>query len=218
MRFRDRRDAGRQLAVALAHHRNAKPFIFALPRGGVVVAAEIAAALSAPLDLLVVRKISLPQHPELAMGAVVDSDPTLTVRNEEVISIGGVDEAKFSAVRDREVAEMRRRRELYIAGRPRLVPSGRTAIVVDDGIATGATVRAALQALRRQQPRRLVLAVPLGAPAVLAHLQQEADEIVCLETPARLEAVGYFYDDFTQVSDDQVIAALAAAPASGHHG
>ena len=145
MPFIDRTDAGRQLAKALARYKNQRPVVLALPRGGVPVAAEVANALDAPLDLILVRKIGVPSQPELAMGAVVDGAEPVVVRNEEVIQLTGVSETEFNSVRDEQLAEIERRRKLYLGDRPHPKLSGRTVIVVDDGIATGATTRAALQ-------------------------------------------------------------------------
>lgn len=212
MSFRDRQDAGQRLAGALDSYAGLKPIVLALPRGGVPVAAEIARALGAPLDLLIVRKIGLPQQPELAMGAIVDGPVPIVVRNEDVISAAGITEAQFAAVQDREHTEIRRRRERYAGGHPHPELAGRTVIVVDDGIATGATMRAALRAVRSRKPARLILAVPVAAPSSLEALRPETDEIVCLETHEALGAIGYYYDDFAQVSDEAVIAALASLP------
>lgn len=212
--FTDRRDAGRRLAAALRHLENDSPVVLALPRGGVPVAAEIASALDAPLDLVVVRKIGLPEQPELAMGAVVEGDPPIVLRNEDVIRTAGVDATTFAAVCAAERAEIARRRARYLGGRPRIELAGRTAIVVDDGLATGATARAALRAVRRRRPARLVLAVPVGAPETIAAMQDEADAIVCLETPEWMPAIGAFYRNFDQVADGEVIEALARVPAA----
>ncbi len=148
MPFKDRSDAGRQLAAALAEYKDKRPVILALPRGGVPVAAEVAAAFNAPLDLILVRKIGVPFQPELAMGAVVDGGAPLIVRNEGVIQLAGIDESDFEAVCDRELAEIERRRRHYLGNRQRVKVAGQTAIVIDDGIATGATTCAALRALR----------------------------------------------------------------------
>jgi predicted phosphoribosyltransferase len=210
MTFRDRGDAGRQLAKALATYAGQRPIVLALPRGGVPVAAEIAAALGAQLDLLIVRKIGVPLQPELAMGAVVEAEPPLVVRNEEVIREAGISGAAFAAVEVREIAEARRRRDRYLIGRPHPDLKGRTVIVVDDGIATGSTMRAALAAVKKARPERIVLAVPVAAPEVVEVLRADADEIVCLEQHKAFGAIGYYYDDFAQVSDEEVIATLAA--------
>jgi predicted phosphoribosyltransferase len=210
--FEDRRDAGRQLAAALASYKDAKPVILALPRGGVPVAAEVASRLGADLDLILARKIGVPFQPELAMGAVVDGPEPITVRNEDVIALAKINRAEFDAVRDRELAEIGRRRERYLGARPLIPLAGRTAVVIDDGIATGATIRAALRAVRAQHPGKLVLAVPVAAASTLASLRPEADEIVCLSAPEELRAIGFFYYDFRQVSDEAVIEIMKAHP------
>jgi putative phosphoribosyl transferase len=209
MPFTDRAEAGRKLAAALAAYKDERPVVLALPRGGVPVAAPIAAAFAAPLDLVLVRKIGVPSQPELAMGAVVDGAQPLVVRNENVIGLTGVSEAEFAAVRDRELNEIERRRKLYLGDRPRPELKDRTVIVVDDGIATGATTRAALRAVRGRQPRKLVLAVPVAPTSTLNELRDEADAIVCLEDYEDFGAIGLFYSDFNQVADTEVIATLA---------
>ena len=213
MPFRDRSDAGRRLAAALAAYKDQKPVILALPRGGVPVAAEVAAALGAPLDLILVRKIGAPMQPELAIGAVVDGGQPIIVRNEDVIQLMGVSEAEFKAICDAELAEIERRRERYVGDRARVEVSGRVAVVIDDGIATGATTRAALRATRMRNPQKLVLAVPVAPTETLAEMRQEADDVICLEDYVLFGAIGRFYMDFTQVSDQEVIAALARFPA-----
>lgn len=212
MPFRDRVDAGRQLAQALARYKKDKPVILALPRGGVPVAAEIAAALDAPLDLILVRKIGVPDQPELAAGAVVDGAKPVVVRNESVIELARVSESDFAAIRDRELAEIERRRKLYLGDRPHPPIKDRTVIVVDDGIATGATTRAALRAIRTRAPRKLVLAVPVAPTSTLSDLRGDADDIVCLEDREDFGAIGYFYADFTQVNDATVADLLAQHP------
>jgi len=212
MPFIDRQDAGRQLAEALAAYKTQKPVVLALPRGGVPVAAEIAAALDAPLDLVLVRKIGVPFQPELAMGAVVDGTTPVTVRNEDVIALTGVSERIFAEVRDKELAEIERRRQRYLGARPHPQLAGHSIIVIDDGIATGATTRAALQAMRQHKPKKLVLAVPVAPTETLRKLRDDADEVVCLEDYQDFGAIGYFYSDFRQVTDEQVIEILAQHP------
>ena len=212
MSFQDRADAGRQLARALAGYKGQQPVVLALPRGGVSVAAEVAAALDAPLDVILVRKIGVPFQPELAMGAVVDGDEPLVVRNEAVIRHAGIGEAAFQAVCDSELAEIERRRQRYLGGRERIEVAGRSAIVIDDGIATGATMRAALRATRLRKPKKLILAVPVAPTDGLAAMRREADEIVCIEAHADLGAIGYYYSDFRAVPDEAVIALLAQFP------
>jgi len=212
MSFVDREDAGQRLAAALAQRFQGKDIVvYALPRGGVPVAAPVAAALGAPLDLMLVRKIGAPFQPEVAMGAIADGVRPVVMRNEDVIAAAGVSEAQFEQVRTREAKELARRRAAYLSGRARQDPRGRVAIVVDDGVATGATMRAALRALRAQEPARLVLATPVAATDTLEGLRTEADEIVCLEAHADFGAIGYFYRDFDQLDDATVIALLDAA-------
>ncbi|MHB8886425.1 MAG: phosphoribosyltransferase [Methylovirgula sp.] len=208
MPFEDRAEAGKKLAVALMKYKELNPVILALPRGGVPVAAEVAAALDAPLDLILVRKIGVPGHPELAMGAVVDGGAPITVRNEEIIEMAGVSEAEFAAIRDRELAEVERRRQRYIK-KPRVEIADMVAIVVDDGIATGATMRAALQATRLRMPKMLVLAVPVGPTDTLTAMRAEADVVISVEEYESFGAIGAYYRDFRQVSDREVVAFLA---------
>ena len=208
MPFFDRSDAGRKLAGALAGYKDQHPVVLALPRGGVSVAAEVAAALDAPLDLILVRKLGVPAEPELAMGAVVDGAVPIVVRNDDVIRITGVGETEFNATRDAELAEIERRRRRYLGDRERADVAGRTAIVIDDGIATGATIRAALRATRMRKPKKLVVAVPVAPTESLEELRGEADEIVCIEQYECFGAIGAYYADFQQVSDEEVIETL----------
>jgi len=213
MLFRDRTDAGEQLAVALGRFKGKTCIVLALPRGGVPVAAPVAAALRAPLELVLVRKVGAPDYPEFAIGAVVDGGAPVIVRNDREMKLLGVSEEAFEAICRRELAEIERRRSLYLKGRSAVSPTGRVAIVIDDGIATGATTRAALQAVRKRRPKKLVLAVPVASRDSLADLRQEADEIVCLASPEPFRAVGHFYDDFDQVSDKEVQSILSSAAA-----
>jgi predicted phosphoribosyltransferase len=211
MLFQDREDAGRQLARALVKYRSRHPVVLALPRGGVPVAAEVAERLDAPLDLILVRKIGAPLQPELAMGAVVDGESPVIVRNQDIIDLTGVSEKTFDDVCSEELAEIDRRRERYLGDRPRVDVKGQVAIIVDDGIATGATTLAAIRALRKREPRELILAVPVAPLETLQRLHAEVDAIVCLDTPPDFRAIGCYYRDFRQVGDDEVIAALDAA-------
>lgn len=215
MSFRNRSEAGRQLAARLKGYKGQHPVILALPRGGVPVAAEVAAALDAPLDLVLVRKIGVPSQPELAMGAVVDGHSPIVIRNEDVIRLVGVDEADFQAVCDEELTEIERRRQRYIGDRTNVDVNGRLAIVIDDGIATGATTRAALRATRMREPKKLVLAVPVAPTDTLAAMRDEADEVICLEDHEIFGAIGYFYDDFRQMTDEEVSDILARFPMRG---
>ena len=210
-RFSDRADAGRKLAEALLHLKDAKPVVLALPRGGVPVAYEVAKALKAPLDVLLVRKIGSPGQPELGLGAVVDGAHPQIVMNEDVVEMVHPSRRYIDAEAARQLAEIERRRKLYRPGGAPLETENRTVIVVDDGIATGGTVKVALTALRKLRPARLVLAVPVAPPDVLATISKFADETVCLSTPERFYAVGAHYDDFAQTEDAEVIDLLTRA-------
>ncbi len=213
MAFDDRLDAGRKLAAVIAPYKDKSPAVLALPRGGVPVAAEIAIRLAAPLDLILVRKIGVPGNRELAMGAVVDGAVPIVVRNEDIIQLVGITEAEFQAVCDRELEEIDRRRVRYLGKRERVDLGGRTAIVVDDGIATGATMRAALKATRMRSPAKLMLAVPVAPTDTLVSLRKEVDDLICLEDHEAFGAIGYYYRDFRQVSDEEVVETLKRFPA-----
>jgi putative phosphoribosyl transferase len=208
MPFHDRSDAGRRLAQVLIRYKDSGAVVLALPRGGVPVAAAIATMLHAPLDLVLVRKIGVPYQPELAMGAIADGGSEIIVRNEDVIEAAGVTEAEFDLVRDAERMEIERRRSLYLGDRRRPEVKGRVAIVVDDGVATGATTRAALRAVRARGPKKLVLAVPVAPSDTLAAMGDEADEMVCLEVHEAFGAIGFYYANFRQVSDEEVVSIL----------
>jgi len=209
--FLDRREAGRQLGKELAKTDWRDPVVLALPRGGVPVGFEVAKELHAPLDVLLVRKIGAPGHPEFAIGAVVDGkDPQLVV-NEEAALILGPSSDYLEAEKKRQLVEIERRRERYLGARAPVPIEGRTAIVVDDGIATGSTVKVALKALRRSDADRVVLAVPVAPRSTIEALRDEADEVVCLSTPEPFHAVGLHYVDFEQTSDEDVIQLLKAA-------
>jgi len=211
MPFHDRAEAGGLLAKELIRYKDSGAVVLALPRGGVPVAAAVATALRAPLDLVLVRKIGVPYQPELAMGALADGGKTIIVRNEDVIAAAGISEAEFDRVCDSESREIERRRSHYLGGRERPEVNGRLAIVVDDGIATGATTRAALRAVRARGPSKLVLAVPVAPTDTLDAMCDEADEIVCLEAHDAFGAIGFFYADFRQVADEEVIDILNAS-------
>lgn len=215
MTFRDRSDAGRRLAKALSVYKGRNAVVLALPRGGVPVAAEVAEALDASLDLILVRKIGVPSQPELAMGAVVDGAAPIVVRNQEVIELSGTTAEEFDAVCTEELAEIERRRKLYLGERTRAPIAGQVVIVVDDGIATGATTRAALQAIRNRKPNELVLAVPVAPPDTIERLRGEVDALICLEAPEAFGAIGYFYRDFRQVGDEEVVETLKRFPVKG---
>jgi putative phosphoribosyl transferase len=207
--FADRTEAGRLLARQLLGLKLADPVVLALPRGGVPVAAEVAAALHAPLDLLLVRKIGAPGQPELAVAAVAEGPHGEVVIEPETLRMSGANLAYVERKAKEELREIARRRTAYLSDRPALSVEGRTAVLVDDGIATGTTVRAALQALRRRRPARLVLAIPVAPPEVVAALRAEVDDLVCLSQPPFFHAVGVHYDDFHQVADEEVIRILA---------
>jgi putative phosphoribosyl transferase len=211
MRFRDRTQAGQRLAARLRRFASRDPVVLALPRGGVPVGVEIAAVLGAPLDLVLVRKIGAPHQPELAAAAVVDGERMEIVVNEDVVAGLGLPAGYLEKQAKREVEEIERRRRLYLGGRERVTLEGKTALVVDDGIATGATMRAALRAVRRRKPAHLVLAVPVAPPETVEELRHEVDEVVCLSTPEGFHAIGQFYDDFDQVEDDKVRELLERA-------
>jgi putative phosphoribosyl transferase len=209
--FRNRRDAGRRLAVALAPYRESRPIVLALPRGGVPVGFEVAKALAAPLDVLLVRKIGAPGHEELGLGAVVDGHDAQLVLNEDLVRAVAPPPGYIEAEQKRQLAEIEHRRRHYIGDRPPVAVEGRPVIVVDDGIATGATVKAALRGLARNHPARLVLAVPVAPADILDELSAECDKIVCLATPDPFYAVGPHYGDFRQTEDAEVVRLLAEA-------
>jgi len=210
--FADRVEAGRQLGARLVALNLAHPVVLALPRGGVPVGLEVARALQAPLDLLLVRKIGVPWQPELAVAAVMDGAEPVVVVERHVQAEAGVKQEYINERARQELAEIERRRRSYLADRAPVAVAGRTAIVVDDGIATGTTMRAALQGLRRRSPARLVLAVPVAPPDTIDELRKEVDDVVCLAQPSFFGAIGYFYRDFHQLSDDEVIALMRQAP------
>ena len=213
MPFMDRADAGRRLAGLLMDARGSDAVVLGLPRGGIPVAFEIARALDAPLDVILVRKIGLPSQPELAMGAI--GEEGVRIVNSSVVRMEHISEREFADVEERERAELIRRANRYRPDRPRLPLTGRTAIVVDDGIATGSTARAACHVARAHGAARVILAVPVAPPATLAALADAADEVVCLEAPDPFFAIGQWYRDFSQTADAEVVDLLRRA-GDGH--
>jgi putative phosphoribosyl transferase len=211
--FADRKAAGEQLAESLVEYKDRDPVVLALPRGGVPVGFEVAKALSAPLDVILVRKIGAPGQPELAVGAVVDGGSPETVINEDVKDPLGIEDSYIEEESARQLVEIQRRRKLYIGGRPRPEIAGKTAIIVDDGIATGATVRAAVHAVRRRSPERLVLAVPVAPPDSVESLRGEVDELVCLHTSTLFGAISMYYRAFPQLDAEEVVSILEKARA-----
>jgi predicted phosphoribosyltransferase len=216
-RFQDRREAGRELARLLrAYAGQPDLLVLGLPRGGVPVAYEIALALDAPLDVFLVRKLGVPGHEELAMGAIAGGGTI--VLNDSVVAELGIPENTIQAVAAQEAQELARRDRAYRDGRPPPPILGQTVILVDDGLATGATMRAAVQAVYRQGPRRVVIAVPVAAPVTCEEFAREVDAIICARTPVPFHAVGLWYDDFNPTSDDEVRGLLAAAAARPPNG
>jgi predicted phosphoribosyltransferase len=208
--YPDRREAGRELAARLAAYANRPDLlVLALPRGGVPVAYEVAEALGAPLDVFLVRKLGVPGYEELAMGAIASGG--VRVVNDVVVQSVGVSEAEIDAAAAREQRELARREATYRGGRPPVDVEGRTVILVDDGLATGSTMRAAVAALRARRPARLVVAVPVGSSDTCRDLDAEADDVVCARTPEPFFAVGAWYDDFSQTTDDEVRELLERA-------
>ncbi|MBI1783584.1 phosphoribosyltransferase [Candidatus Sumerlaeota bacterium] len=211
--FRDRTEAGKMLARALAKYREEKPVVLGLPRGGVVVAYQVAELLNAPLDIIVARKLGAPDQPELAIGAVVDGDQPVTVLNPEIIASYGITRAYLNEAIQEQLTEIGRRQRVYRNGHDPIPLQDCTLILVDDGIATGASIRAAIRGLRRKKIRRLVLAVPVAPPETVEALRPEVDDLVCLDTPRNFMAVGAHYEEFDQTSDKEVIDLLERARA-----
>ncbi|RIK79481.1 MAG: phosphoribosyl transferase [Planctomycetota bacterium] len=210
MGFHDRSDAGRRLAELLARFRHdASTLVLALPRGGVPVGYEIARAIGAPLDIILVRKLGYPLQPELAMGAIASGG--VIVLHEDAVESLDISRETIERAAQRELRELERQEAVFRGRRPPPDIAGRTVILVDDGLATGSTMRAAVQAVRQQRPRRLIVAVPVGAASTCAEFAREVDEVVCLHRPADFRAVGLWYDDFTPTSDETVTRLLTAA-------
>jgi len=205
VRFRDRVDAGRRLAALLGKYKNQNAVIYALPRGGVPVAMEVARVLNCPLDLIIVRKIGHPMNPEYALGAVAE-DGFLVVNEEE---LARVDPKWFEAEMEKQKQEAKRRRELYLQGREPITASGKIAIIVDDGIATGSTMQVAVKKVKREKPAKMVVAVAVSPKETAQRFAKEVDEFVAVTIPEIFwGAIGYYYDDFSQVSDEEVMALL----------
>lgn len=213
MLFADRSEAGRKLAVRLKHLKVPHPVVLALPRGGVPVGFEVARTLAAPLDLVLVRKIGAPGQEELAVGAIAEGEPPELVTDEDVAGWLSVSKEYLDNAKQAALQEIARRRERYLGDRQPAEVTGHTAIVVDDGVATGATMLAALRATRRRKPAHLVLAVPVAPEDTLDRLRKEVDEAVCLETPPDFYAVGQFYRAFPQLRDEEVVELLDQARA-----
>jgi putative phosphoribosyl transferase len=211
--FTDRTEAGRRLGEALAERCETDALVYAIPRGGVPVALEVARALDAPLDLALARKIGAPGNPELALAAVIAGARPRTIINEEVARLSGATAAYLERERAAALAEIERRRRLYLGDRRPLDPAGHAVVLVDDGLATGATARAAAAGLRAQGARRIILAVPTGPRSLVRALRSEMDEVVCLRGSGDFGSVGEAYADFRQVDDEEVVACLAAARA-----
>lgn len=211
--YQDRRHAGRVLAQSLARYARQDTLVLGLPRGGVPVAFEVAAALAARLDVFIVRKLGVPGQEELALGALASGG--VLVLNRDVVAHLGLEQSTIDAVVQNEMAELQRREQLYRGARPPVAPAGKTVILIDDGLATGASMLAAADALRQQQPARLIVAVPVGAGSSCRRLAQAADEVVCAAMPEPFYAVGQWYQDFAQTSDEEVRALLAQAGGGG---
>ncbi len=209
-RFLDRAEAGRLLADVVARLKLQDPIVYALPRGGVPVAVEVARALKAPLDLIFVRKLGAPGQAELAMGAVVDGLAPVTILNDDVVRALGVDDATIRAATRRALQEIERRRSVFAGALSPLNVAGRCAVIVDDGIATGATMEVSLKALRQAGAKHIVVAAPVMPPEAFDQFKALADDVACLATPTPFYAVGAHYADFRQLDDEDVIAALKA--------
>lgn len=209
--YRDRQEAGQKLGNELEKLQLHESIVLALPRGGVPVAAEVAKALNAPLDLIIVRKVGAPGNPELAVAAIVDGDPPDVVLNREIVEAYSLGDDELGALIRQERPELDRRRLAYRGKRPPLSIAGKTAIIVDDGAATGTTMKVAIRALRHRAPRQIIVAIPVAPRETVAELAQEADQVICLSQPGRFQALGYHYLSFPQCTDEEVTATLHEA-------
>ncbi|HSD86599.1 MAG TPA: phosphoribosyltransferase [Kofleriaceae bacterium] len=207
--FADRRSAGRMLGEALMHHRGANPIVLGLPRGGVPVADEVARALGGTLDVWVVRKLGVPYQPELGMGAIAEGPAVVLERS--IVEGAGVSRKELFEIAHREMDEVGRRVERFRSGRALPELRDRVVILVDDGIATGGTMRAAIRAIKKRRPERLIVATPVASPDVVQSLAREVDEVVCLYQPRPMYAIGLWYEDFEQTADEEVVRILARA-------
>jgi putative phosphoribosyl transferase len=211
-RYQDRSSAGRLLGAELGKLGLKRPVVLALPRGGVPVAAEVAKALAAPLDLVLVRKVGAPWQPELAIGSVADGPAPDIVFNDDILKAMGMTHKQVEDAAKPELREIDRRRALYLKDRAPVALEGREAVLVDDGVATGATLKVAIKAVRRRSPSRVIVAAPVGAPDSVAELRRVADDVVCLSAPEGFYAIGQYYDDFHQLTDAEVAELMGAAP------
>ncbi|MGB9659810.1 MAG: phosphoribosyltransferase [Nitrososphaerales archaeon] len=204
--FKDRTEAGKILAKALSEYKDKNTIVLAIPRGGVIVAYEVAKALNAPLDLIIPRKIGAPNQPELAIGAVTEDGTTIL--NQDIVQYLRVPDDYIKTEVKRQIEEIKRRIQRYLGDKPRLSIEGKVAILIDDGVATGATTRAAIASIRKRKPALIVLAMPVGPPDTVKELREDADKVICLMTPEPFFAIGQFYENFEQTSDEEVIQIL----------
>jgi predicted phosphoribosyltransferase len=214
--FRDRVDAGKRLAVALADFGGKDGVVLAIPRGGVVVAYEIAQALDFPLDVIIPHKLGAPDNPELAIGAVAEDGSA--VLDRQLIAYLGVEDGYIEEEKERQKAEIQRRLKVYRQGMASRELKGKDVIVVDDGIATGSTMKAALASVKNQGAKTVTVAIPVGPPSTIEELKRQADQVICLYTPEYFQAIGQFYDDFSQTSDEEVIELLKKCSANARQG
>lgn len=209
--FRDRQDAGQKLGASLERLQLQDPIVLALPRGGVPVAAEVAKVLKAPLDLVIVRKVGAPDNPELAVAAIVDGDPPDVVLNREIVEAYALGDSALRVLIAQERPELERRRAVYRGKDLPLSVAGKTVVIVDDGAATGTTMKVAIRALKRRSPRKVIVALPVAPPETVDELAQEADLTICINQPARFRALSYYYGSFPQLSDSEVLDMMALA-------